>query len=59
MQTLRDHWREYLIEGGLGMLGAAELFVRLHGRDGVRCAKFHHPVNVPCIFVCGFLETSA
>ena len=34
MQTLLDHWREYLIE-------------------------FHHPVNVPRIFVCGFLETSA
>jgi aquaporin Z len=42
-----------------GMLAAAELFVRVHGRRRVRCAKLHHPLDVRCIFNCGFMETPA
>ena len=42
-----------------GMLMAAEVFVRTHGRRHVRCAKLHHPSDVPCIFHCGFMETPA
>jgi aquaporin Z len=42
-----------------GMLMAAEVFVRTHGRRRVRCAKLHHPSDVPCIFHCGFMETPA
>jgi aquaporin Z len=42
-----------------GMLMAAELFVRMRGLQRVRCAKLHHPLNVHCIFNCGFMETRA
>ncbi len=42
-----------------GMLLAAEVFVRLRGLRRVRCAKLHHPLNVRCIFNCGFMETPA
>jgi aquaporin Z len=42
-----------------GMLAAAEIFVRVRGRHAVRCAKLHHPMNVRCIFNCGFMETPA
>jgi aquaporin Z len=38
----------------LGMLGAAELFVRAAGRARIRCAKLFHPVDIPCIFQCGY-----
>lgn len=40
----------------VGMLLAAELFVRVRGLRRVRCAKLHHPLDVPCIFNCGFME---
>ena len=38
----------------LGMLMAAESFVRVHGHARVKCAKLYHPFNVPCIFKCGY-----
>jgi len=38
----------------LGMLLAAELYVRLKGRKAVRCAKLHHHNNKRCIFRCGY-----
>ena len=38
----------------LGMLVAAELFVRAVGRARIRCAKLHHPFDIPCIFHCGY-----
>lgn len=34
----------------LGMLGAAELYVRRKGRGGVFCAKLHHQNRKRCIF---------
>jgi aquaporin Z len=43
----------------VGMLLAAELFVRVRGLQRVRCAKLHHPTGVQCIFNCGFMETPA
>jgi aquaporin Z len=38
----------------LGMLLAAELYVRLKGRKAVRCAKLHHHNHKRCIFRCGY-----
>jgi aquaporin Z len=40
----------------IGMLLAAELYVHTRGPAYIRCAKLHHPLNVPCIFRCGFAE---
>ena len=42
----------YFIAPPLGMLLAAELFVRRHGHHAVRCAKLHHPARGFCHF-CG------
>jgi len=49
----------YLAAPPLGMLLAAEVYVRRCGRERVRCAKLHHPSNVPCIFKCQFMESPA
>jgi len=43
----------YFAAPPLGMLAAAELFIRLKGRLAVRCAKLHHDQG-PCIFHCGY-----
>jgi aquaporin Z len=43
----------------LGMLLAAELYVRTMGAQRVRCAKLHHPASGPCIFRCRFMENPA
>jgi aquaporin Z len=40
----------------LGMLLAAEIYVRSKGRNAVRCAKLHHQNNKRCIFRCGYRE---
>jgi aquaporin Z len=42
----------------LGMLLAAEVYVRWKGRSAVRCAKLHHNNNKRCIFRCGYQEQS-
>jgi aquaporin Z len=44
----------YFTAPPLGMLLAAEIFVRLRGARGVRCAKLHHQNDQPCIFRCGY-----
>jgi aquaporin Z len=44
----------YFTAPAVGMLLAAEAFVRFNGHARVTCAKLHHPFNVPCIFKCGF-----
>ncbi len=44
----------YLTAPPLGMLAAAETFVRWRGAAAVRCAKLHHPIAAPCIFRCRF-----
>ena len=51
-----DMWRGlwiYFVAPPLGMLAAAETFLRVRGRLDVRCAKLHHDRG-PCIFNCGY-----
>jgi aquaporin Z len=40
----------YFLAPPLGMLAAAELYLRVRGRDAVFCAKLHHQNDQPCIF---------
>ncbi|MEO5820063.1 MAG: aquaporin [Vicinamibacteraceae bacterium] len=42
----------YLAAPPLGMLAAAELYVRRHGLAQVFCAKLHHHTAARCIFHC-------
>jgi hypothetical protein len=71
--ALKHHWPEYLMEGTclrlfmisaftfgtiLGMLSAAEAYVRIKGHRGLACAKLHHQNTKRCIF-CGKLATQA
>ena len=42
----------YFVAPPLGMLLAAELFVRLRGARAVHCAKLHHTNGQRCIFRC-------
>ena len=48
----------YFTAPPLGMLAAAEAFLRTRGRAGLRCAKLHH-VPGTCIFHCAYSETAA
>ncbi len=43
----------YLAAPPLGMLLAAEWYVRRVGLHRVLCAKLHHPHDQPCLFRCG------
>ncbi|MGH9510165.1 MAG: MIP/aquaporin family protein [Terriglobales bacterium] len=43
----------------VGMLLAAEVFVRIKGLRGVHCAKLHHDNSQRCIFRCTYGEMSA
>ena len=56
--TARSLWI-YFTAPLLGMLTAAELYVRTIGMQHVRCAKLHHPIGGPCIFRCRFMENPA
>jgi aquaporin Z len=42
----------YFTAPPLGMLLAAELFIRRYGIQRVVCAKLQHPEGGPCIFGC-------
>jgi aquaporin Z len=44
----------YLFAPPLGMLAAAEVYVRRAGLDAVRCAKLNHHTTARCIFRCRF-----
>jgi aquaporin Z len=44
----------YFVAPALGMLSAAELFVRTRGPSAVFCAKLHHHTAARCIFHCRF-----
>lgn len=44
----------YFTAPPLGMLGAAEIFLRVRGGIAPRCAKLHHANNRRCIFRCGY-----
>lgn len=46
----------YFIAPPVGMLLAAELFVRIRSIKAVYCAKFHHENGERCIFNCRFGE---
>ena len=51
-------WWIYFTAPPIGMLSAAELYLRLRGASGVVCAKLHHQNNKRCIFRCGFRQTT-
>ena len=44
----------YFLAPPLGMLLAAELYVRWHGAHRVLCAKLHHHNTNRCIFHCSY-----
>lgn len=44
----------YLTAPPLGMLAAAEVYLRGPGLASVRCAKLYHPATARCIFHCRF-----
>ncbi len=48
----------YLTAPPLGMLLAAETYVRMRGPGGVRCAKLHHQNRQRCIFRCGYASAA-
>jgi aquaporin Z len=48
----------YFLAPPLGMLCAAELYVRVRGRHGVLCAKLNHSGAERCIFRCGYAGSS-
>jgi aquaporin Z len=49
--TVRPLWI-YFTAPPIGMLLAAEVYVRSFGRESVRCAKLHHPATGRCHFGC-------
>ena len=49
----------YFTAPPLGMMAAAEWFVRRRGAARVLCAKLHHRSVGPCIFNCRFMEPSS
>jgi aquaporin Z len=46
----------YFVAPPLGMLAAAEVYVRLRSIRAVHCAKYHHNNDKRCIFRCRFAE---
>jgi aquaporin Z len=49
-----DYWQAlwiYFIAPTFGMMGAAEVFLRIRGGIGPYCAKLHHANNKRCIFI--------
>jgi aquaporin Z len=48
----------YFTAPPLGMLLAAEFYLRLNGARGVLCAKLHHHNHERCIFKCNFGEAA-
>jgi aquaporin Z len=48
----------YFTAPPLGMLLAAEIYLRLRGKSAVFCAKFHHDNDKRCIFRCNYKALS-
>jgi aquaporin Z len=46
----------YFVAPPIGMLAAAEVYVRLSSIRAVHCAKYHHNNDKRCIFRCRFAE---
>jgi aquaporin Z len=44
----------YFVAPLAGMLGAAEVYLRSYGPDGILCAKLHPDPRYPCPFLCHF-----
>ncbi len=44
----------YFIAPLLGMLSAAEVYLRTYGSDRILCAKLHPAPGIPCPFLCRF-----
>lgn len=49
----------YFTAPPLGMLLAAEIYVRMYGERSVLCAKLHHQNAQRCIFRCGYAHRAA
>jgi aquaporin Z len=47
----------YFVAPLLGMLAAAEVFVRTRGAHAVICAKLNHSGTSGCIFRCGYMRS--
>ena len=45
----------YFVAPVIGMMTAAEVFVRTRGLDAVICAKLNHSGTARCIFRCGYM----
>ncbi|HXW08291.1 MAG TPA: aquaporin [Vicinamibacterales bacterium] len=54
-----DAWWIYFTAPPLGMLLAAETFVRVRGAKAVWCAKLRHTPGKRCIFRCAYPEPEA
>lgn len=52
-------WWLYFTAPPLGMLLAAELYVRRRGLHQVFCAKLHHDNDKRCIFRCNYMQMEA
>ncbi len=52
-------WWIYFTAPPLGMLLAAEVYVRVRGARAVLCAKLHHQNDQRCIFRCGYAMKAA
>ena len=48
----------YFTAPSLGMLAAAEAYLRLPGAREVRCAKLYHDNDKRCIFHCQWRRTT-
>jgi aquaporin Z len=49
----------YFVAPAIGMLAAAELFIRARGAHAVFCAKLHHHTAARCIFHCRYADLSS
>jgi len=47
----------YFVAPVIGMMTAAEVFVRTRGLHAVICAKLNHSGTARCIFRCGYMMT--
>jgi aquaporin Z len=49
----------YFAAPPIGMLAAAELFIRTRGLEAVFCAKLHHHTAARCIFHCRYADLAS
>jgi aquaporin Z len=49
----------YFVAPLVGMMSAAEIFVRTRGLHSVICAKLNHSGSERCIFRCGYMTQAA